>query len=180
MYKDTYFASHVSASIVFDPGDKGTPSFVDADFAFSAAWYDTTDNALYAVVGTSGAIYRWDDTNQSADTMQWKSKVYKTDVPINIGAARVIADYPASYSQLVWDTADVNWDSTDQTWFVDSSITLKLYVDKELKFTKSVVDADTFRLPQGYKSDTFEVEVESNIRIRAIQLAQTPTALKEV
>lgn len=180
MYKDTYFASHSTASIVYDPGDKGNPTFVDTDFAFSAAWYDTNDNALYAVVGTNGEIFRWDDLNQSNDTMRWKSKVYKTSDFINLGAARVIADYPANFVLLVWDTASGTWGSETTTWFVDSSISFKLYVDKSLKFTKPVTSDDMFRLPQGYKSDTFEVEVEGNVRIRAIHLGQTPTSLKEV
>lgn len=180
MYKDTYFASHSTASIVFDPGDKGNPSFVDTDFAFSAAWYDTTDNALYAVVGNTGAIYRWDDLNQSDGIMRWKSKVYKTDVPINIGAARVIADYPTTFDVLVWDTVATAWSVESTPWFVDSPITFRLYVDKTLKFTKSISDTGTFRLPKGYKSDTFEVEVEGNARVRAIHLGQTPTSLKEV
>lgn len=180
MYKDTYFASHSTASIVYDPGDKGSPTFVDTDFAFSAAWYDTNDNALYAVVGTNGVIYRWDDLNQSNDTMRWKSKVYKTTDFINLGAARVIADYPTNFTILVWDTASGTWGSETTTWFVDSPISFKLYVDKTLKFTKSVSSDDMFRLPQGYKSDTFEVEVEGNVRVRAIHLGQTPTSLKEV
>jgi len=180
MYKDTYFASHSTASIVYDPGDKGNPTFVDTDFAFSAAWYDTNDNALYAVVGTNGAIFRWDDLNQSNDTMRWKSKVYKTSDFINLGAARVIADYPENFTILQWDTTSTTWEAESTTWFVDSPISFKLYVDKALKFTKSVTNDDMFRLPQGYKSDTFEVEVEGNMRIRAIHLGQTPTSLKEV
>lgn len=180
MYKDTYFASHSTASIVYDPGDKGNPTFVDTDFAFSAAWYDTNDNALYAVVGTNGAIFRWDDLNQSSDTMRWKSKVYKTTDFINLGAARVIADYPTAFAILQWDTASGIWGAVATTWFVDSPISFKLYVDKNLKFTTLVATDDMFRLPQGYKSDTFEVEVESNVRVRAIHLGQTPTSLKEV
>jgi hypothetical protein len=180
MYKDTYFASHSTASIIFDPGDKGSPSFVDADFAFTAAWYDTTDNALYAVSPTNNYIYRWDNIGQPNDTMRWKSKVYKTDVPINIGAARVIADYPTVYDILEWDTADALWSEETTPWFVSSALTFKLYVDKTLRFTKSLSGSGTFRLPKGYKSDTFEVEIESSARVRAIHLAQTPTALKEV
>lgn len=179
MYKDTYFASHSTASIVFDPGDKSTPSFVDTDLAFSAAWYDSIDNALYVIVGATGDVYRWDDINQPSLTQIWKSKVYKTDTPLNLGAARVIADYPPGYDQLVWGTADLQWDAATSTWYVNSPITFRLYVDKELRYTKSVAGEEIFRLPAGYKSDTFEVEVEGNIRVRAVHLGQTPISLKE-
>jgi hypothetical protein len=38
---------------------------------------------------------------------------------------------------------------------------------------------DTFRLPTGYRSDTFEVAVEGDIRVRAIHLGETPLSLKD-
>ena len=68
----------------------------------------------------------------------------------------------------------------DGTWNVGSSVTFKLWVDKELIFETPVSDSEVFRLPTGYKSDTFEVGIESDVRIRSIHVAETPTGLKEV
>jgi hypothetical protein len=66
------------------------------------------------------------------------------------------------------------------SWNAASPINFKLWVDKELLATIPVTDSKVFRLPAGYKSDTFEVGVEGDIRIRSIHVAETPTGLKEV
>jgi hypothetical protein len=93
MHKDTYIASHTTASIAFENDEKAGPSFVDNDFAFTAAWYDTLTNNLYVISGTSGDVYQWDDLTQPNTVMSWKSKTFITKEYTNIGAARVVADY---------------------------------------------------------------------------------------
>ena len=40
--------------------------------------------------------------------------------------------------------------------------------------------SDIFRLPTGYKSDTFEIEVSGDARIREIQIGETPYGLRSV
>ena len=56
--------------------------------------------------------------------------------------------------------------------------TFKLFADKSLVFQATVSSSDIFRLPSGYKSDTFEVAVSGSARIRAIHLGETPIGLK--
>lgn len=180
-YKDTYFASHSAGAIVFESGSKpDSPSFVDSDFKFSSAWYDSLTNILYVTSGTTGDVYHWDDLEQPHLQMQWKSKVLVTPEFINLGAARVVADYATVDTPYVWDSATVDWDAATQTWDIDDPITFNLYVNKELIFTRDCYDSNTFRLPAGYKSDTFEIEVLSVIRIRAIHIGDTPTSLRGV
>jgi hypothetical protein len=65
-------------------------------------------------------------------------------------------------------------------WSALDNIIFNLWVNKELIFTDSISDANVFRLPTGYLSDTFEVGVESDVRVRAIHLGETPLSLKEV
>ncbi|WP_445772131.1 hypothetical protein, partial [Rheinheimera sp.] len=55
-------------------------------------------------------------------------------------------------------------------------ITFRLWVDKELYFQATVTTDDVFRLPTGYRSDTFEVGVSGSARIRAIHFGETPFA----
>jgi hypothetical protein len=95
---------------------------------------------------------------------------------------------------LLWAQTQVNRDDilitveaapvaspvTTLSWNAASPINFKLWVDKELLATIPVTDSKVFRLPAGYKSDTFEVGVEGDIRIRSIHVAETPTGLKEV
>ena len=180
-YKDTYFASHSAGSIVLDAGAKqDTPSFVNSSFIFSASWYDSLTNILYLTSGTTGDIYHWDDLDQPSLQMTWKSKTITTKDFTNLGVARVIADYATNETPYEWTTAAVDWESADQIWNSDDPITFNLYVNKELKFSRICTDTNMFRLPSGYKSDTFEFEIESYIRVRAVHLGDTPASLREV
>jgi hypothetical protein len=180
-YKETYFASHSAGSIVFEAGAQGgATSFVNSDFKFTATWYDSLTNILYVSSGTNGDVYHWDDPNQPTSQIIWKSKVFKVEGYTNVGAARVIADYATNETPYEWATAAVDWELAEQIWNSDDPITFKLYVNKELKIARICTDSDAFRLPSGYKSDTFEVEVESYIRVRAIQLGDTPLSLRDV
>lgn len=149
---------------------------------FTSTWYDTVTNKLYYTSGSSGSIYQWDELTQPPLTMQWKSKTFKTKDMINLGAGRVIADYDPVASTVLatnWEDVSTNWEATSGTYGITDQVIFRLYVDKALKFTKELSSSGTFRMPSGYRSDTFEFEVESNIRVREIHLAETPIGLKE-
>ena len=177
-YGENYFASHAGGSFVFEQNPRSGGSFVDTGPTFTASWYDSQTGRLYYVAGTLGDIYEWDDLSQPALTMEWKSKVFKTANMINLGAARVIADYSTVTS--TWDAETVNWESALTNWNNADEITFKLWVDKQLTFTTTINDLNGFRLPTGYRTDTFEVGVEGNVRVRAIHLAETMLGLREV
>jgi hypothetical protein len=95
-----------------------------------------------------------------------------------MGAARVVADYQDVTIPPVWGTYDVEWINADVTWSVTEPLAFKLYADKALVTTVSLSDSDVFRLPPGYKTDTYEVEVSGTVRVRSIHLGETPTSLK--
>ena len=177
-YGENYFASHSTGSFVFEQDAKVGGFFVDTGPVFTASWYDTQTGKLYYVSGTLGDVYEWDDLAQPALTMEWKSKVIITKDMLNLGAARVIADYATVTN--TWDTETVVWNSALTNWNNADEITFRLWVNKELIFTTTVNDVDGFRLPTGYRTDTFEVGVEGNVRVRAIHLAETMLGLREV
>jgi hypothetical protein len=177
-YGENYFASHSTGSFVFEQDTKVGGFFVDTGPVFTASWYDTYTGKLYYTSGTLGDVYEWDDLTQPALTMQWKSKVIITKDMINLGAARVIADY--STLTQTWDTQTVLWNSALTNWNNSDEITFRLWVNKELVFTTTVNDVNGFRLPTGYRSDTFEIGVEGNVRVRAVHLAETMIGLREV
>ena len=60
------------------------------------------------------------------------------------------------------------------------SVTFKLWVDKNLIFTEQIGSNDIFRLPTGYKSDTFEIGLSGDARVREIQIGETPYGLRSV
>jgi hypothetical protein len=94
-----------------------------------------------------------------------------------MGAARVVADYTGVAVSPIWGDYDVAWGAADIDWYVTEPITFKLYANKSLIFTTSRSNSDVFRLPAGYKTDTYEVEVDGTIRVRAIHLGETPSSL---
>jgi hypothetical protein len=177
-YGDNYFASHSTGAFVFEQDAKVGGFFVNADYSFSASFYDSINGIVYYVSGTNGDIYEWDNLAQPAVTQEWKSKVIITKDMINLGAARVVADYTAVTGD--WDEENVAWELEPVLWNTADNLTFRMWVNKQLIFTTTVVDTDGFRLPTGYRTDTFEVGVEGNIRVRAIHLAETMLGLREV
>jgi hypothetical protein len=177
-YGDNYFASHSTGAFIFEQDAKVGGFFVNADYSFSASFYDSIDGIVYYVSGTNGDIYEWDNLAQPPVVQEWKSKVIVTKDMINLGAARVVADY--STVTQTWDTDVQVWNNALTNWNTADEITFYLWVNKQLIFTTTVNDVDGFRLPTGYRTDTFEVGVEGNIRVRAIYLAETMLGLREV
>jgi hypothetical protein len=177
-YGENYFASHSGGGIIFEQDQRTGGFFVETDYSFSASWYDYVTGKLYYVSGTNGDIYQWDDLDQPSVTQEWKSKVLITKGMMNFGAARVVADYAAETA--TWDQTTTLWNGTSTLWSSVDPVTFKMWVDKALIFTTTLSDGKVFRLPTGYRTDTVEVGVEGNIRIRAIHVAETSFGLREV
>jgi hypothetical protein len=59
-------------------------------------------------------------------------------------------------------------------------VNFRLWANKTLIADVVISDSEIFRLPTGYKSDTFEVAVSGSARIRAIHLADTPQGLVNI
>lgn len=176
-YGDNYFASHSAGAFVFEQDAKVGGFFTDVNYSFTASWYDPRDGIVYYVSGNNGDIYQWDDLSQPAVNQEWKSKVIVTKDMLNLGAARVIADEYVTTS-TTWDTTTTAWEATGEIWNA-TVLNFSLWVDKQLIYTSAVLDDNTFRLPTGYRTDTFEVAVDGNVRVRAIHLGETPIGLKE-
>jgi hypothetical protein len=176
-YGDAYLASHSTGGFTFEPVERVGGQYVTVDYTFTSSWYSPTEGRLYYTFGNNGDIYEWDNLAQPSVPMEWKSKVIKTTSPMNLGAARVIADFKEP--TLTWNQNTALWNADQSLWSTSDNILFSLWVDKELLFTHTVTDMDTFRLPTGYRSDTFEVAVEGDIRVRAIHLGETPLSLKD-
>ena len=153
--------------------------FVDCTYTFDASWYDPVTGNLFYASGNSGDVTQWDDLDQPLSTQVWKSKVIITQDMVNLGAARVVADY-GSVVTSVWDDIDTNWEATTLEWSAADDVTFEMWADKDLIYTNTLSDPSTFRLPTGYRTDTYEVAVTSNVRIRSIHIAETPLGLKEI
>jgi hypothetical protein len=177
-YGDSYFASHTTGGFVFEQDAKVGGYFVDVTATFSASWYDSVDGVLYYAAGTNGDVYEWDNLSQAKLEQEWKSKVIVTKSPVNLGAARVVADFEPM--TMFWDNITTVWENCNFLWNASTGVKFKLWADKTLVYEGEVSDDKMFRLPAGYRSDTYEMSISSDVRVRSIHLAETPAGLKEV
>ena len=307
-YNGKYFGSDGTTSFIFERDDRIGGFFVRINYKYSAAWYDAQTNAFYYIADNLGNLYQWDKDTQPLSSCEWKSKTIVTKDYLNLGAARVVADYttpsaeaeaiaaynagvPAYNSQVfddynptivtlsyarasnvativtaaahnlvtgaivtisgftspdgaTFNAVNVTVTVVDSTTFTyantggnvsttsdgsgfvkylkglgDSAgaydrttslgvriensgalnstvvngdnllrsireipgtlpVTFKLWVDKQLAFQATVSSDEIFRLPTGYRSDTFEVGVSGSARVRAIHIGETPFGLR--
>jgi len=307
-YNGKYFGSDGTASFIFERDDRIGGYFVQINYKFTAAWYDPQSNDFYYIADNLGNLYEWDKSTQPLSSAEWKSKTIVTKDFLNLGAARIIADYAVpdaeteaiaaynagvpAYNLGIWneynhtsvslsyartsgvativtatahqlitgsqiritgftsgvgstfntssaivtvvnsttftytnaggdvavvsdgsatiqslkglgdmngpyDRLDslgnritnfgtlnsvvVNGDNYTRSLRTIESIlpiTFRLWVDKQLAFQATVSTDEVFRLPTGYRSDTFEVGVSGSARVRAIHFGETPFGLR--
>ena len=225
-YNGKYFGSHASESFIFEKNDKIGGFLVSVKTRFSAAWNDPKDNEMYYTLGSTGDISKWDNESQILGDLEWKSKTIKTNDFMNLGAARVIADYTVTDAETIAIIVFNNNVPINNTAFMALSqqiapingptdfggssrveqkgtlnsrtingdsglmenlktipglqpVQFQLFADKNLKTTVALTSDDVFRLPTGYKSDTWEVAVSGSARIRAIHVGETPFGLNQ-
>ena len=99
-FKDKYFGSYSTGSFLFERDEKVGGYYTDAGFTFNSAWVDPSDNALYTSSDELGSITQWGSPLYPLRAMEWKSKVIVSKDYLNIGAARVIADYTATAEDI--------------------------------------------------------------------------------
>ena len=83
-------------------------------------------------------------------------------------AEHAIADYAIGESELL-DLLDGG-----------ATVTFQLYANERLVFTRTLASDRMFRLPHGYKVDNISVRIASNVRIREIHVAETPSGLMQI
>lgn len=225
-YNGKYFASHSTGGFIFEKDDRIGGFFVQTIYTYTAAYVDQLTNKFYFVADNRGNISEWDKPDQPLSPLEWKSKVIVTKDYMNLGAARVIADYsPPSaeldninaynetvppYNQIIWNYAVQLGPMNGPSDYYDGTgtlvqpsgafnsmmvngdfgtkyklplpsalpVTFRLWVNKELVFQGLLYTSDIFRLPSGYRSDTFEVGVSGSARIRSIHIGETPYGLR--
>lgn len=205
-YRGRYFGSDGTSTFLFERNDQIGGHLVETDIQFTAAHYRAAEDAFY--YAHDGVVYLWNAPQAPAATLDWKSKVFTTKSPINMGAARVIADYgdTESAEQIAAQNAAIvaanaaliaggtnpmgalATSMANELTLATSSLTpligddpdvlFQLFVNKELVFTRSLTSSEPFRMPTGYRADTFEIRVATKVRIRAIHLAETMQGLK--
>jgi len=204
-YRGRYFGSDGTNTFLFERNDQVGGHLVQTDVVFTAAHYLPATDAFYYV--DSSKVHLWNSPNVGPSTLDWKSKVFTTKQFINFGAARIIADYstPEGEAALVAENAAIEAaneaviaagleggamgeDDVGELILAGSRLTplavpefnatFQFFVNKQLVYSSVIYNDQPFRLPTGYRSDTFEVRVATTARVRAIHLAETVSGLR--
>lgn len=138
-----FYDNGTKASMVFEFGSK--PSFSRSSIYAYAAFRDKKADALFVIRDTGNHLASYD--TGSALTYEWTSGVSHLPSEVNMACARVDASaYP---------------------------VTFKLYADGALKHTQSVANKYAFRLPAGYRSQRYYVDITGTADVREVGIATT-------
>lgn len=141
--------------IVFDPDNDEVGLSTGDDLALNS-FQDKRTDTLYFTDGLN--IYEWGGDAVNRQEYTWRSGQIRLPSPVNLGAAIVEApDYTGS----------------------GENITFRLYADGELKHTEVVADEEPFRLPGGYLSNLYEVEIVSTLPVTRLSVAESIFELLE-
>ena len=153
-HDDKYFAFWQSASggFIVNPGGNDLTAITTSA---AAGYVDLKDDSLYFRSGTS--IYRWEG-GITPLSFTWKSKKFETPTLVNFGCGQVY------YDKSIGDL-----------------LTLKVYADGVLKHTQYIESADSednpsgtspFRLPSGYLAREWEFQLEGNVNVKSMTIAE--------
>ena len=149
-YLGFYQAGAVAQGFIIDPFDAMSGvRYVDDHMI--GGFKDIEEDVIYTVDGNS--IVKWDE-GSAKRTYTWKSKPIYTPRPVNMAAAKVIAD--------------------------DYPVTTEFWVDDVKRHTRVVQSIAAFRLPGGFRGEKFEVVLEGTKRVSEVSMATTMTELAAV
>lgn len=206
-YRGRYFGSDGAKTFIFERNDQVGGHLVQTDITFTAAHYIATTDAFYYVDGST--VKLWNSPAAGPTTLDWKSKVFVTKDYVNFGAARIIADFSTPEGEAGIDAENTATTATNQALidagdmmgaFGDGEIgafaladndliplreaeftaTFQLFVNKQLVYSATRSSDAPFRLPAGYRADTFEVRIATTARVRAIHMAETVAGLRGI
>lgn len=137
--------------LIFDFSGQGatfTTANLNSATAVTALYADHRSDTLYMAQGTN--IIRFDAG--SALTYTWRSKTFRAPFAMNFGKAQLVASaYP---------------------------VTMKLYGDGVLRFTKSVADGNLFNLPSGYRALDYQIEVSGSADVTQVSIATSAEEMR--
>lgn len=145
-----YDTGTVQGALVLDLTGDGAQLWETDQYA-TALYNDIKTDSLYMAMGSN--VKRWDAGNTNL-TYSWRSKIFVSTLPENMGAGQVFAEaYP---------------------------VTFKVYADGALKHTQTVANDMPFKLPSGYKGRDYSIEVSGTAAITTVLMAGTVKELKAV
>jgi len=135
----------VAGYFVFDANSEGVGLSTGDDLAVNV-FLDIENDVLFFTDGST--IFQWEGGSAS-QIYTWRSAKLRMPKLTNLGAALVEAN---SYSSV--------------------GITFRLFADGVLKHTQVVRDGEPFRLPGGYLSNIYEIELVGTDVVTGVSIAE--------
>jgi hypothetical protein len=129
----------------------------------------------------SSALYRWDSPLTDARlTYRWKSKEFHLNQPANLAALKIFFDDIPENSQS--ENADPWAAGATALLPLDVTGELRLYANRELVWAREfpTTSGELMKLPSGYKTDIYQLEITSRVRVHSIQAATSVKELQQI
>lgn len=186
-------------SFIFDLTGQ-QPFLIRTDKRADAMYYDVPTGTLYMLIGAS--IYQWDSLSEVNELQAWKSKLFILPRPTNFGAILIEADEGLTEEEIIALEAEIarieaenrtkfasatlqgeldgaalnaftiNGDILEPVPTLNRTVSVSVYADRKLVATVGKVNRMA-RLPSGFLSTHWEIEVSSDTPITQITMATT-------
>jgi hypothetical protein len=128
------------------------PTFSDSDASAPTSMYrDPSTGRLYMLIDAR-KIIEWEDRTTPRSVARWRSGAFKLPIDLNFGALKV-------------DTSEVQ--------SAESILATRIYANGVLRHSEPVANA-VRPLPSGFRASEWEIEVETNMTVTRVVLAETP------
>lgn len=185
------------------------PAMIRSSAVASAAYHNDEDGGLYFLEKGTTSIKRYDDPTASRAQQYWKSKVFVMPTPESMGIIKISADRTLSQDDVDAAAAAlaaviagnaailaagspfgevnaapineivVNGDRLLFYPVASNAIIVRVYADGVLKAEVNVTNREV-RIKGGFKSDTWEIDVTTDLTVNQIVLARTVDELRQV
>ncbi len=129
-----------------------------------------------------GNVYYYDFSNPLPERMSymWRSKIYLLKYKHNFSAMKVFMDLDNTTitlndTRMEYPTDDVRWDTLD----ADRYGIIRVYADGNLVTVRELrASGELMRILSEFKADQWQFEVEANVPIFSIQIAESAKLLR--
>ena len=157
-YDGQYYGFRATGGFILDPNN-GNPIYSTHDMNVTAVFNDTRSDSLYLV--EANEIKKWEGNTSTLAPYTWRSKTFELPRHTNFASAQVLADSYGATTLNVYTRS-----SADATPVLRASIV--------------PANDKPFRLPSGFSSKFWELEVVGTDTILSIKVANAASEFVDV
>jgi hypothetical protein len=117
---------------------------------------DEDDDGRRALMSTGGEVYTLEALGAPPLPYKWRSKEVYLPRPLNLGAMEVLGG--TTLTSTIFSTAPV--------------ARVRVFADKRTVFDEEVTLNESFKLPSGFKAQTYQFEIEGRMPVARVAVAQ--------